>query len=112
LVISIIIRIYGRIFSVSCFSDIPFVREHRIKLIMAGFLVYFWLFSFLVGWYKPQLKKEYQMLCYNNSWYYILARYDSRLVLSSSFKDDSNRFLIFNTEQSGFYEINDVYVRK
>ncbi|EOW0074242.1 TPA: hypothetical protein ACHU0N_004409, partial [Shigella flexneri] len=22
------------------------------------------------------------------------------------------RFLIFNTEQSGFYEINDVYVRK
>ncbi|WP_252996511.1 hypothetical protein, partial [Shigella flexneri] len=23
-----------------------------------------------------------------------------------------NRFLIFNTEQSGFYEINDVYVRK
>ncbi|EPQ7520472.1 hypothetical protein ACUV9T_004309, partial [Shigella sonnei] len=46
------------------------------------------------------------------SWYYILARYDSRLVLSSSFKDDSNRFLIFNTEQSGFYEINDVYVRK
>ncbi|EPW6235535.1 hypothetical protein ACWNFZ_004499, partial [Shigella sonnei] len=24
----------------------------------------------------------------------------------------SNRFLIFNTEQSGFYEINDVYVRK
>ncbi|EFZ7260480.1 hypothetical protein A8H61_004263, partial [Shigella sonnei] len=72
---------------VSCFSDIPFVREHRIKLIMAGFLVYFWLFSFL-------------------------ARYDSRLVLSSSFKDDSNRFLIFNTEQSGFYEINDVYVRK
>ncbi|HFW7686509.1 TPA: hypothetical protein ACIDP0_004619, partial [Shigella sonnei] len=26
--------------------------------------------------------------------------------------DDSNRFLIFNTEQSGFYEINDVYVRK
>ncbi|HFR8436105.1 TPA: hypothetical protein ACHX46_004245, partial [Shigella flexneri] len=25
---------------------------------------------------------------------------------------DSNRFLIFNTEQSGFYEINDVYVRK
>ncbi|EFY2064841.1 hypothetical protein DRG10_23110 [Shigella sonnei] len=112
LVISIIIRIYGRIFSVSCFSDIPFVREHRIKLIMAGFLVYFWLFSFLVGWYKPQLKKEYQMLCYNNSWYYILARYDSRLILSSSFKDDSNRFLIFNTEQSGFYEINDVYVRK
>ncbi|HFR8883724.1 TPA: hypothetical protein ACHW4Z_004398, partial [Shigella flexneri 2a] len=57
-------------------------------------------------------KKEYQMLCYNNSWYYVLARYDSRLVLSSSFKDDSNRFLIFNTEQSGFYEINDVYVRK
>lgn len=79
---------------------------------MAGFLVYFWFFFFLVGWYKPQLKKEYQMLCYNNSWHYVLARYDSRLVLSSSFKDDSNRFLIFNTEQSGFYEINDVYVRK
>lgn len=49
---------------------------------MAGFMIYFWTFSLIAGWYKPQFKKEYQTLHYENARYYVLARYDGRLVLS------------------------------
>ncbi|EPF44840.1 hypothetical protein F869_04552 [Klebsiella pneumoniae subsp. pneumoniae CIP 52.145 = B5055] len=26
---------------------------------MAGFMIHFWIFSLIAGWYKPQFKKEY-----------------------------------------------------
>ncbi len=40
---------------------------------MIAFVAYFWLFSFLTGYYKPQFKKEYEMINYNDGWYYVLA---------------------------------------
>ncbi len=43
---------------------------------MAGFMIYFWTFSLIPGWYKPQFKREYQSIHYDNVWYYVLARYD------------------------------------
>ena len=46
---------------------------------MAGFMIYFWTFSLIAGWYKPQFKKEYQTL-HMDAGYYVLARYDGRLV--------------------------------
>ncbi|CDI27860.1 hypothetical protein KPST380_990004 [Klebsiella pneumoniae subsp. pneumoniae BJ1-GA] len=53
---------------------------------MAGFMIHFWIFSLIAGWYKPQFKKEYQTLHYENVCYYVLARYDDRLVLSQSYR--------------------------
>ncbi len=50
---------------------------------MAGFMIYFWAFSLIAGWYKPQFKREYQAIDYENVWYYIIARYDDCLVLSN-----------------------------
>ncbi len=29
---------------------------------MAGFMIYFWAFSLIAGWYKPQFKREYQAI--------------------------------------------------
>ncbi|GAB5105732.1 hypothetical protein EC2021H102_43390 [Escherichia coli] len=78
---------------------------------MAGFMIYFWVFSLIAGWYKPQFKKEYQMLRYGNVWYYVLARYDERLVLSKSYSNGSSTFVILNSGQVDTFEINVVRVR-
>lgn len=86
----------GRLVSVKCISEISFIRRHRIECMMAGFMIYFWTFSLIAGWYKPQFKKEYQTLHYENARYYVLARYDGRLVLSQSYRSGSRKFVIIN----------------
>lgn len=97
-----------------CFS-IMFFREYLCKE------TYFWNmscrlchiflgFSFSVGFYKPQFKKEYEMMNYNDGWYYVLARYDTTLVLSKSFKSGNGRFLVIRSEQLKDYEFNMVQV--
>jgi hypothetical protein len=111
LVLSVIIRFYGERFSFSFFVQNTFIKRHFLEVVMIGFVVYFWVFSFLVGYYKPQFKKEYEMIHHNNSWYYVLARYDSNLVLSKSFKAGNGRFLVFRTEQYDNYEFNIVQTR-
>ncbi|TGD58799.1 hypothetical protein DXT73_29190, partial [Escherichia coli] len=77
LAVTISIRSYGRFLSVSCFYDKPFIKKHFFEIVMIAFVAYFWLFSFLTGYYKPQFKKEYEMINYNDGWYYVLARYDN-----------------------------------
>ncbi len=78
---------------------------------MAGFMIYFWTFSLIAGWYKPQFKREYQTIHYENTWYYVLARYNNRLVLSESFAPEEARFIIFNTENHNDYEVKIARVR-
>lgn len=97
-----------------CFS-IMFFREYLCKkhiseICFVGFVIYFWVFSFSVGFYKPQFKKEYEMMNYNDGWYYVLARYDTTLVLSKSFKSGNGRFLVIGSEQLKDYEFNMVRV--
>ncbi|MEG2266797.1 MAG: hypothetical protein RSC68_21005, partial [Acinetobacter sp.] len=111
LMITLIIRWCGHLFSVRCISEMPFARRHRIEIVMAGFMIYFWAFSLLAGWFKPQFKKEYQMLHYENVWYYVLARYDERLVLSESYRNGSTKFVILNSGHIDDFEINVVKVR-
>ncbi|MCZ9099062.1 hypothetical protein OM188_24105, partial [Escherichia albertii] len=91
--------------------EVSFIRHHRIECVMVGFMLYFWAFSLIAGWYKPQFKKEYQTLYYENIWYYVLARYDDRLVLSRSFNDSSKNFIIYNIGRTDSFEINVVRVR-
>ena len=78
---------------------------------MAGFMIYFWTFSLIAGWYKPQFKREYQAIHYENVWYYVLARYDDRLVLSKSYRHGSTNFVILNSANTDNFEINIVRVR-
>ena len=111
LIITFIIRYYGGCLSVKKIPYMFIVKNHCIEIIMILFIVYFWIFSLLAGWYKPMLKKEYQVLYYNNAYYYVLARYDNRLVLSETFKGNSNYFIILNTSQSNDFKINSVRVR-
>lgn len=111
LIITLLIRLGGRLVSVKCFSEISFIRHHRIECIMVGFMIYFWAFSLIAGWYKPQFKKEYQTLQFENIWYYVLARYDDRLVLSTSYRGGSKKFIIFNTGHTDNFKINVVRVR-
>lgn len=111
LVIVVSIRLYGHLFSLSYVLQNEFIRKHRIELVMLWFLSYFWLFSFGVGWYKPQLQKEYEMIHYKNEWHYILARYNTNLLLSKSFRSGSKRFIVYNSEQQKSYEINAVTSR-
>ncbi|WP_252099618.1 hypothetical protein, partial [Escherichia coli] len=54
LAVTISIRSYGRFLSVSCFYDKPFIKKHFFEIVMIAFVAYFWLFSFLTGYYKPQ----------------------------------------------------------
>lgn len=66
LIITLLASLGGRLVSVKCISEISFIRRHRIECMMAGFMIYFWTFSLIAGWYKPQFKKEYQTLHYEN----------------------------------------------
>lgn len=111
LIITLFVRSGRRLISVKCFSEVSFIRHHWIECMMAGFMIYFWVFSLIAGWYKPQFKKEYQMLRYGNVWYYVLARYDERLVLSKSYSNGSSTFVILNSGQVDTFEINVVRVR-
>lgn len=69
LIITLLASLGGRLVSVKCISEISFIRRHRIECMMAGFMIYFWTFSLIAGWYKPQFKKEYQTLHYENAGY-------------------------------------------
>lgn len=111
LIITVAVRFYGDVFSVSCFSQKKFFKKHYPELFMTCFVAYFWFFSFLTGYYKPQFKKEYEMINLKNTWYYVLARYDNRLVLSNSFKIGNNRFIVFRSEQNDSLEVNVVRTR-
>ncbi|EGX03462.1 putative membrane protein [Escherichia coli STEC_MHI813] len=111
LIMSIFVRSGRRLILVKCFSEVSFIRHHLIECMMAGFMIYFWGFSLIAGWYKPQFKNEYQMLHYESVWYYVLARYDDRLVLSTSYKSGSDKFVILNTKNTDNFEINMVRVR-
>lgn len=111
LIITLFVRSGRRLISIKCFSEVSFIRHHWIECMMAGFMIYFWVFSLIAGWYKPQFKKEYQMLRYGNVWYYVLARYDERLVLSKSYSNGSSTFVILNSGQVNTFEINVVRVR-
>ncbi|HFK3790835.1 TPA: hypothetical protein ACGZQ6_004520 [Escherichia coli] len=111
LIITLLVRSGRRLISVKCISEVSFIRHHRIEFMMTGFMIYFWTFSLIAGWYKPQFKKEYQMLQYESVWYYVLARYDNRLVLSKSYSNGSSTFVILNSGQIDDFEINVVRVR-
>lgn len=111
LIITLLVRSGRRLVSIKCMSEVSFIRHHWIECMMAGFMIYFWLFSLIAGWYKPQFKKEYQMLQYENVWYYVLARYDERLVVSESYRSGSSKFVILNSENIDGFKINVVRVR-
>ncbi|EEY0937317.1 hypothetical protein KFZ94_005183, partial [Escherichia coli] len=111
LAVTISIRSYGRFLSVSCFYDKPFIKKHFFEIVMIAFVAYFWLFSFLTGYYKPQFKKEYEMINYNDGWYYVLARYDNCLVLSTSFNAGSKRFVIYQSAQDKNLQVDIVRTR-
>ncbi|WP_096975725.1 hypothetical protein [Escherichia coli] len=106
LVVSFLIRMCWYYFPVKCIFKAPFIRHHGVEILMFGFMAYFWSVSLFAGWYKPQFKKEYQMLYYENAWYYVLARYDKRLVLSESFNVDDRKFIILNSDKIDRLEIN------
>ncbi|EGO8358063.1 hypothetical protein EYW98_00635 [Escherichia coli] len=109
--VTIAIRFYGRFLSVSCFYDKPFIKKHFFEIVLVSFVAYFWLFSFLTGYYKPQFKKEYEMINYNDNLYYVLARYDNRLVLSTSFNAGNKRFVIYQSAQDKNLQVDIVRTR-
>lgn len=65
----------------------------------------------MVGYYKPQFKKEYEMINYKDEWYYILSRNNDCLVLSGTFGAGSKRYAIFKSERFDYYEISIVHLR-
>ena len=111
LIMTLFVRSGRRLILVKCFSEVSFIRHHLIECMMSGFMIYFWVFSLIDGWYKPQFKNEYQMLHYENVWYYVLARYDDHLVLSTSYKSGSDKFVILNTKNAANFEINMIRAR-
>ncbi|AEE59979.1 TPA: hypothetical protein NY126_005712 [Escherichia coli] len=110
LIITLLVRMGVGFISVKCISEVSFIRQYRIECVLLGFIIYFWLFSFIAGWYKPQFKKEYQTLRYENAWYYVLARYDERLILSKSYLNGSKKFVVLNSANTDGFEINIVRV--
>ncbi len=78
---------------------------------MAGFMIYFWAFSLIAGWYKPQFKREYQAIHYENVWYYIIARYDDLSGVIEIIQEWGKKFVIFNSGNINDFEINTVRVR-
>ncbi len=111
LCLSVGMRFYSKLMPVICFTQLSWVRRHCFTIVMLGFIIYFFIFSFFVGIYKPQLKKEYEMILYDGGWYYALARYHDSFILSKSFTKNNNRFIIFRPEDGHSYEITLVKVR-
>ncbi|MCY4953993.1 hypothetical protein OVZ07_03385, partial [Salmonella enterica subsp. enterica serovar 1,4,[5],12:i:-] len=111
LCLSVGMRFYSKLMPVICFTQLSWVRRHCFTIVMLGFIIYFFIFSFFVGIYKPQLKKEYEMILYDGGWYYVLARYHDSFILSKSFTKNNNRFIIFRPEDGHSYEITLVKVR-
>ncbi|EDL7212756.1 TPA: hypothetical protein ACS988_004993, partial [Salmonella enterica subsp. enterica serovar Typhimurium] len=109
--LSVGMRFYSKLMPVICFTQLSWVRRHCFTIVMLGFIIYFFIFSFFVGIYKPQLKKEYEMILYDGGWYYVLARYHDSFILSKSFTKNNNRFIIFRPEDGHSYEITLVKVR-
>ncbi|EAX0453973.1 hypothetical protein VT19_24100, partial [Salmonella enterica] len=72
LCLSVGMRFYSKLMPVICFTQLSWVRRHCFTIVMLGFIIYFFIFSFFVGIYKPQLKKEYEMILYDGGWYYVL----------------------------------------
>lgn len=110
LCLSVGMRFYSKLMPVICFTQLSWVRRHCFTIVMVGFIIYFYVF-FFVGIYKPQLKKEYEMILYDGGWYYVLARYHDSFILSKSFTKNNNRFIIFRPEDGHSYEITLVKVR-
>ena len=96
LIITLLASLGGRLVSVKCISEISFIRRHRIECMMAGFMIYFWTFSLIAGWYTPHFKNACPELDFDSAGYYVLARYDGRLVLSQSYRSGSRKFVIIN----------------
>ncbi|MBK0290647.1 hypothetical protein JDT14_26390, partial [Salmonella enterica subsp. enterica serovar Infantis] len=71
LCLSVGMRFYSKLMPVICFTQLSWVRRHCFTIVMLGFIIYFFIFSFFVGIYKPQLKKEYEMILYDGGWYYV-----------------------------------------
>ncbi|ECG8591515.1 hypothetical protein FNI11_17525 [Salmonella enterica subsp. salamae] len=111
LCLSVGMRFYSKLMPVICFTQLTWVRKHCFLIMISGFIIYFWMFSFFVGFYRPQLKKEYEMILYDGGWYYVLARHHDSFVLSKSFTKNNNRFIIFRPEDGHSYEISLVKVR-
>lgn len=111
LIITLLVRSGRRLISDKCILEVSFIRHHRIEFMMVGFMIYFWTFSLIAGWYKPQFNQEYQALHYENVWYYVIARYDERLVLSKSYRSGSMKFVILNRGHIDDFEINEIRVR-
>ncbi len=109
--ISGIIRLFSGSFKFKRTNKEVFIKKHYLELLMIGFILYFWVFSFVAGWYKPQVKKQYEMIQYDNQWYYVIARYDSCLILSKSFVADTKRFIVFRSYKAENYEINIIQSR-
>lgn len=108
--ITFVVRGYGHLFHSLLYCKTSSFVNIEWNSIWHGFNL-FWMFSLVVGWYKPQFRKEYEMVRYKNEWHYILARYNSNLVLSKSFRSGSRRFIIFSPEKNSAYEINSVKSR-
>ncbi|HHR4053022.1 TPA: hypothetical protein ACS50C_005033 [Salmonella enterica] len=108
---TLVIRLYSKWMPIRFVHQLKWVRQHYMFLVVSGFIFYFWAFSFLVGFYKPQIKKEYEMIQYDGVWYYVLARNHDGFILSKSFMKNNNRFIIFRPQSGESYEINLVKVR-
>lgn len=109
--IALIIRCYSGGVLVIWLSEIKWIKKHTMVLMMSLFIIYFWTFSFFVGFYKPQFQKNYEMIKHNDGWYYVLARHHDSLILSINFTGRHGRFIIYKTEPGKSYEINIVNVR-
>lgn len=55
-IITLFVRSGRKLISVKCFSEVSFIRHHRIEFMMAGFMIYFWTFSLIAGCTNPSLR--------------------------------------------------------
>ncbi len=90
---------------VICFTQLSWVRRHCFHYSYVGFIIYFLYFLFLLGSYKPQLKKEYEMILYDGGWYRLWPDIMIGFILSKSFTKNNNRFIIFWARRWASYEI-------
>ncbi|EFH4637586.1 TPA: hypothetical protein OBO48_004616 [Escherichia coli] len=117
LIIPILLSVLITLF-IHFFSRVILLREFFIQvkryfypIVMVAFVINFWLFSYLAGYYRSQIKKDFEMINHKGSWYYVLMKNNDGLILSKSYSRGHNQFIFLKTDKFSSYEFSMVKVR-
>ncbi|MGY4677031.1 hypothetical protein ACWIT3_04730 [Pasteurella sp. P03HT] len=77
-------------------KDIILKYVHQYKFYLAILIyLFFVLFAFVIGYFRPQFTHTFDMVEFNRKMYYVLSKYEDTIILSESIKKEGEDFYIY-----------------